>query len=291
MSGVSLAVAPRPDCDQKTPHDRRQDQTAVEDVMESLRVIDLQLVAFITVFSASGFVPLFDLLFPAFTSAYLLLLSQLVFPEHGCATTFKERLFQSSRLFTIYVIMGLAVGLFLPLAYVLGGFARGDDHAVNAQKMWAGIQSVTEGEAHPSSATDLGFANPKIQTSTLPSPISVLLHLPSEWWLAEDGLFNLDDEARAEKQQCAVAASNILRNFSFMPENELITEELDDTVVLDGVGDKKSIEERCEQISTIIQNALRFSPTYENAAPVVSVVSKSEKRVFSPLSHHLYTVE
>lgn len=44
----------------------------------------------------------------------------------------------------------------------------------------------------------------------------------SEWWLDEDGLFNLDDEARAEKQQCAVAASNIIRNFSFMPDNEVI---------------------------------------------------------------------
>lgn len=45
---------------------------------------------------------------------------------------------------------------------------------------------------------------------------------PSQWWTDEDGLFNLDDEGRAEKQQCAVAASNILRNFSFMPENEVI---------------------------------------------------------------------
>lgn len=45
---------------------------------------------------------------------------------------------------------------------------------------------------------------------------------PSEWWLDEDGLFNLDEEGRAEKQQCAVAASNIIRNFSFMPENEMI---------------------------------------------------------------------
>lgn len=44
----------------------------------------------------------------------------------------------------------------------------------------------------------------------------------SEWWFDEDGLFNLDDEGRAEKQQCAVAASNILRNFSFMPENEIV---------------------------------------------------------------------
>lgn len=38
----------------------------------------------------------------------------------------------------------------------------------------------------------------------------------------EDSLFNLDDEGRAEKQQCAVAASNIIRNFSFMPDNEVI---------------------------------------------------------------------
>lgn len=43
-----------------------------------------------------------------------------------------------------------------------------------------------------------------------------------EWWHDEDGLFNLDEEGRAERQQCAVAASNIIRNFSFMPENEVI---------------------------------------------------------------------
>uniref|UniRef100_A0A2P2JLX7 SWI/SNF-like complex subunit BAF250 C-terminal domain-containing protein n=2 Tax=Rhizophora mucronata TaxID=61149 RepID=A0A2P2JLX7_RHIMU len=44
---------------------------------------------------------------------------------------------------------------------------------------------------------------------------------PVELWF-DDGLFNLDEEGRAEKQQCAVAASNIIRNFSFMPENEVI---------------------------------------------------------------------
>lgn len=38
----------------------------------------------------------------------------------------------------------------------------------------------------------------------------------------EEGLFNVDDEGRTEKQQCAVAASNIIRNFSFMPENETV---------------------------------------------------------------------
>ncbi|PNT68958.1 armadillo repeat-containing protein LFR isoform X2 [Brachypodium distachyon] len=40
--------------------------------------------------------------------------------------------------------------------------------------------------------------------------------------LDEEGLFNMDDEGRTERQQCAVAASNIIRNFSFMPENETI---------------------------------------------------------------------
>lgn len=42
----------------------------------------------------------------------------------------------------------------------------------------------------------------------------------SEWWWDEEGVFNLDELGRLERQQAAVAASNIVRNFSFMPENE-----------------------------------------------------------------------
>ncbi|XP_024517351.1 armadillo repeat-containing protein LFR isoform X1 [Selaginella moellendorffii] len=42
-----------------------------------------------------------------------------------------------------------------------------------------------------------------------------------DWWWDEEGLFNLDEIGRAERQQCAVAASNVLRNFSFIPENEI----------------------------------------------------------------------
>ncbi|KAL5552648.1 hypothetical protein UlMin_040049 [Ulmus minor] len=100
--------------------------------MGSLRVIELQLVAFIMVFSASGLVPLFDLVFPAFTSAYLFALSRLVFPLRGSATSESSEIFKGSRLFRIYVISGTTIGLFLPLAYVLGGFARGDEHAVRS---------------------------------------------------------------------------------------------------------------------------------------------------------------
>ncbi|KAB1224530.1 hypothetical protein CJ030_MR2G007117 [Morella rubra] len=92
MSGITLAVAPRTDPDeastaatnppQQKPshHHQHQQQTVMGGLMGSLRVIELQLVAFILVFSASGLVPLIDLVFPAFTSVYLLALASLGIP-------------------------------------------------------------------------------------------------------------------------------------------------------------------------------------------------------------------
>jgi hypothetical protein len=50
--------------------DKRQEHGSMT-MMGSLRVIELQLVAFVLVFSTSGLVPLLDLLFPAFVSIYL----------------------------------------------------------------------------------------------------------------------------------------------------------------------------------------------------------------------------
>ncbi|KAG9131494.1 hypothetical protein Leryth_024960 [Lithospermum erythrorhizon] len=61
----------------------------------------------------------------------LIALSRLAFPSHGKSLNDHE-IFQGSRLFRMYVIVGTTVGLFLPLAYVLGGFARGDEHAVRS---------------------------------------------------------------------------------------------------------------------------------------------------------------
>ncbi|KAK9934331.1 hypothetical protein M0R45_021480 [Rubus argutus] len=43
-----------------------------------------------------------------------------------------REIFQGSRFFRLYVVVGTTIGLFLPLAYVLGGFARGDEHAVRS---------------------------------------------------------------------------------------------------------------------------------------------------------------
>lgn len=139
MSGVTLAVAPRTNLDEtkttssapNSPHHHRQ-QPAIGGIMGSLRVIELQLVAFIMVFSASGLVPLLDLVFPAFVSAYLLALSRLAFPSYGGTAAGSQEIFQGSGLFRFYVVVRTTIGLLLPLAYVLGGFARGDDHAVRS---------------------------------------------------------------------------------------------------------------------------------------------------------------
>ncbi|XP_022734745.1 uncharacterized protein LOC111288219 [Durio zibethinus] len=143
MSGVSLAVAPRSEPDQtiapgeKPDHkplrqQQQQQQSVVGGVMGSLRVIELQLVAFILVFSVSGLVPLLDLVFPAFASTYIIALSRFAFPSHGHVSTGSQEIFHGSKLFRLYVILGTTIGLFLPLAYVLGGFARGDNNAVRS---------------------------------------------------------------------------------------------------------------------------------------------------------------
>ncbi|KAL8210296.1 hypothetical protein R6Q57_007028 [Mikania cordata] len=81
-----------------------------------------------------------------------------------------------------------------------------------------GVNSIATGFGNDVPHTNIGsgpVSEVSLQKKTTKSH-------PSDWWLAEDGLFNLDDEGRAEKQICAVAASNVLRNFSFMTENEVI---------------------------------------------------------------------
>lgn len=129
MSGVTLAMG----SDETTSWARKPEQQKVGvGVMGSLRVIELQLVAFIMVFSASGLVPLLDLIFSALASAYLFLLSRFVFPSIGTTTCSQEILFQGNRFFRHYMVAGTSIGLFLSLAYVLGGFARGDQHEVRS---------------------------------------------------------------------------------------------------------------------------------------------------------------
>lgn len=144
MSGISLAVAPRtepeetdstaaPPQEKPFPQNQRRQQSVMGNIIESLRLVELQLITFILVFSASGLVPLIDLVFPAFTSAYLLVLSRWVFPSQGSSVGSRsQEIFLRSNFFRFYVVLGTTIGLFLPLAYVLGGFARGDGQAVRS---------------------------------------------------------------------------------------------------------------------------------------------------------------
>ncbi|KAL9226418.1 hypothetical protein vseg_002235 [Gypsophila vaccaria] len=136
MSGVSLAVAPGSEPGETTmpaPSLQYKPFRTRTGIFGSLRVIELQLVAFIMVFSVSGLVPLLDLIFPAFASAYIVALSRFSFPvRSNIKTKANLDLFQGGGLYGIYVFLGTTIGLFLPLAYVLGGFAKGDDHAVRS---------------------------------------------------------------------------------------------------------------------------------------------------------------
>jgi len=138
MSGVSLAMS-RPPASMGdsagTKSKRGAEAASLGGMMGSLRMIELQLVAFILVFSASGLIPLLDLVFPALATAYILALSRFAFPSNSSSSGSSgegTELFKGSRMFRMYVVVGTTVGLFLPLAYVLGGFARGDEHAVRS---------------------------------------------------------------------------------------------------------------------------------------------------------------
>ncbi|XP_058105439.1 armadillo repeat-containing protein LFR [Magnolia sinica] len=89
-----------------------------------------------------------------------------------------------------------------------------------------------------------------------------------EWWYDEDGLFNVDEEGRAEKHVCAVAASNIIRNFSFMPDNEVIMAQ--HRHCLETVF--QCIEDQNTEDEELITNALE---TIVNLAPLLDL------RIFS----------
>lgn len=89
-----------------------------------------------------------------------------------------------------------------------------------------GTNSVVNGFGNEYVTTNLGDTqHPNVGSGSSNKEVSTPKIGPklrsSGWWFEEDGLFNLDEEGRVEKQQCAVAASNIIRNFSFMAENEI----------------------------------------------------------------------
>ncbi|KAH7858791.1 hypothetical protein Vadar_028102 [Vaccinium darrowii] len=130
------------------------------------------------------------------------------------------------------------------------------------------------GNEYESLNSNDAIPNPRVGPGSPVTEVSVQKNgnrtRPPLWWLDEDGLFNLDDEGRAEKQQLAVAASNIMRNFSFMPENGVIMAQhrhFLETVF-------QCIEDHITEDEELVTNALE---TGVNLAPLLDL------RIFSSL--------
>ncbi|XP_043713784.1 armadillo repeat-containing protein LFR [Telopea speciosissima] len=124
-------------------------------------------------------------------------------------------------------------------------------------------EALSSNDAHPNPGMGSGSSNTEGSSQK-----NMMRPSPSEWWFDEDGLFNQDEEGRAEKQQCAVGASNIIRNFSFMPDNEVIMAQ--HRHCLETVF--QCIEDHVTEDEELVTNALE---TIVNLAPLLDL------RIFS----------
>ncbi|KAI5078610.1 hypothetical protein GOP47_0006281 [Adiantum capillus-veneris] len=111
--------------------EERVSVSTIHEVLGSKRSIELQLLSFMLVFSASGLVPLFDLSFPIFVSIYTFLLAKFVFPCYPMEAS-RMDVFHGSRAFHMYILVGAFLSFFLPFGFVLGSFSRGEPKAVQA---------------------------------------------------------------------------------------------------------------------------------------------------------------
>ncbi|GJP48754.1 hypothetical protein CLOM_g8029 [Closterium sp. NIES-68] len=96
--------------------------------MGSLSFVQVQMMAFIVVFTSSGLVPLEEIFFVVFLTLYSLILATWAFPP--VSRSAPPKVFSGNRLFKVHVTAGAVIGMFLPLSYVLGGFAKNDHMAV-----------------------------------------------------------------------------------------------------------------------------------------------------------------
>lgn len=134
MSGLSLAAGPRAKPLGSMTKDREQagknEMQNVGGIMGSVSFLQVQMLAYITVFTVSGLVPISEMGFVVGTSLYVIVMSMLVF--RPLKNEGREPLFRGHRILQLYIVGGTVLGLFLPLGYVFGGFTRGDQSAVAA---------------------------------------------------------------------------------------------------------------------------------------------------------------
>ncbi|XP_062219493.1 armadillo repeat-containing protein LFR [Phragmites australis] len=96
------------------------------------------------------------------------------------------------------------------------------DHMKPPRERTLGVNTTLSGFGHENMEKVYSDTATTLKDQSKTEDSSVTKKFSASFWFDEDGLFNNDDEGRTERQQCAVAASNIIRNFSFMPENETI---------------------------------------------------------------------
>ena len=106
------------------PEDAEDETMLMKEMIGSRLSIQVQLGALITVFLASGLVPMEDAVYAVFVTAYTFLLScRCAFPSYP-AIKMVERAWSLWR--QAYIAMGTLLTFFLPLGFALGGFSRGN---------------------------------------------------------------------------------------------------------------------------------------------------------------------
>lgn len=91
----------------------------------------LNALAVILVFSASGMVSIEDFSFVLFSFFYMLFISKVAFPS--LSSTPEPPVFgHNNKILSLYVSLAALVGLFLPIAYIFEGILTGDKEGIKA---------------------------------------------------------------------------------------------------------------------------------------------------------------
>lgn len=90
----------------------------------------LNALAVVVVFSASGMVCIEDFVFAIFSFFYVFFMSRVAFPPLNPSS--EPPIFEKNRLLGLYNSIGVIVGLFVPIAYIFEGIYEGDKEGIKA---------------------------------------------------------------------------------------------------------------------------------------------------------------
>ncbi|RWR91710.1 hypothetical protein CKAN_02087700 [Cinnamomum micranthum f. kanehirae] len=91
----------------------------------------LNALAIVVVFSASGMVAMEDFAFALFSFFYIFFMSRIAFPPQNSSHP-PPPFGKKNRILAIYNLIGILIGLFLPIAYIFEGIHEGDKEGIKA---------------------------------------------------------------------------------------------------------------------------------------------------------------